>query len=223
VQRRSASNHRSEDQHEHGHAHGRGARVGFFGSVWRSDIHAGRTGAASGGERADADERNQHWLAGEYTGFGFAHCGTDDQQMVRLRRRENDLHGRRDCWDKRRSRHGIGQTRDDCARMGHVGRLWRSELESDDRQKPAVVVSTPAVGANVVSPIHIEASAIPSSGRTIVGWWIYLDSVGKYHAGAVDSITANIAASTGSHTLVVRAWESAGVYGDQTLTVDVKP
>ena len=89
--------------------------------------------------------------------------------------------------------------------------------------KPAVVVSTPVVAANVVSPIHIQASAIPSSGRTIAGWWIYVDSVGKYHAGAVDSITANIAASNGTHTLVVRAWDSADVYGDQTFTVDVKP
>jgi len=89
--------------------------------------------------------------------------------------------------------------------------------------KPAVVVSTPAVAANVVSPIHIQASAIPSSGRSIAGWWIYLDSVGKYHAGAVDSITANIAASTGTHTLVVRAWDSTDVYGDQTFTVEVKP
>lgn len=89
--------------------------------------------------------------------------------------------------------------------------------------KPAVVVSTPAVGANVVSPIHIQASAIPSSGRTIVGWWIYLDSVSSYHAGAVDSITANIAAANGTHTLLVRAWDSAGVYGDQRFAVDVKP
>ena len=89
--------------------------------------------------------------------------------------------------------------------------------------KPAVVVSTPTVAANVVSPIHIQASAFPSSGRTIAGWWIYVDSIAKYHAGAVGSITANVIASTGTHTLVVRAWDSADVYGDQTFTVEVKP
>lgn len=89
--------------------------------------------------------------------------------------------------------------------------------------KPAVVVSAPMLGASVVSPIHIQASAIPSSGRAIVGWWIYVDSVGKYHGGAADSITANIAATNGAHTVVVRAWDSADVYGDQTFTVDVKP
>lgn len=89
--------------------------------------------------------------------------------------------------------------------------------------KPGVVVSTPAVGAGMVSPIHIQASATPSSGRGIAGWWVYVDSVGKYHAGAVDSITANIAEGTGAHTIVVRAWDTAGAYGDQTFTVDVKP
>jgi hypothetical protein len=89
--------------------------------------------------------------------------------------------------------------------------------------KPAVVVSTPTVATNVISPIHIQASAYPSSGRTIAGWWVYVDSVAKYHAGAVGSITTNIAASTGTHSLVVRAWDSADIYGDQTFTVEVKP
>ncbi len=103
------------------------------------------------------------------------------------------------------------------------GAYGQQNLTLTIASKPAVVVSTPAVGANVVSPIHIQASAIPSSGRSIVGWWIYLDSVGSQHAGAVDSITANIAAVNGTHTLVVRAWDSAGVYGDQTFMVDVKP
>jgi len=89
--------------------------------------------------------------------------------------------------------------------------------------KPGVVVSTPAVAADVVSPIHIQATATPSAGRGIAGWWVYVDSVGKYHAGAVDSITANIVASAGTHTVVVRAWDTADAYGDQTFTVEVKP
>jgi len=87
--------------------------------------------------------------------------------------------------------------------------------------KPAVVVSAPAAGSNVVSPITIQASATASSGHTITGWAIYLDGFEKYQAGAVASIKANVAASAGTHTVVVRAWDSSGAYGDQTVKVTV--
>ncbi|HZQ93564.1 MAG TPA: alkaline phosphatase family protein [Candidatus Sulfotelmatobacter sp.] len=89
--------------------------------------------------------------------------------------------------------------------------------------KPAVTVSAPAFAANVLSPITLKASATPSSGHSITGWWVYLDSVGKYQAGAVNSINPSITASKGTHTLVVRAWDTSGSYGDQTFKVDVGP
>lgn len=111
-----------------------------------------------------------------------------------------------------------------------IVRAWDTSGAYGDRtlsltiaSKPGVVVSTPLVEASVVSPIHIQASATPSSGRGIAGWWIYVDSVAKFHAGAVDSITANIAAAAGTHTVVVRAWDTADAYGDQTFAVEVKP
>jgi len=88
---------------------------------------------------------------------------------------------------------------------------------------PAVAVSTPWPGSNATSPITVKASATPSSGRSITGWWVYLDGVGKYSAGSVTSINTSISASTGTHTILVRAWDSAGAYGDQTFTVDVQP
>lgn len=89
--------------------------------------------------------------------------------------------------------------------------------------KPGVVISSPAMGYSVASPMSLQASATASSGRTIAGWWVYLDSVGVYHAGAAGSITANISAATGAHTIVVRAWDSTGAYGDQTFVVNVSP
>ena len=88
-------------------------------------------------------------------------------------------------------------------------------------KKPAVVLSKPSAGTNVISPINIQASATPSSGHSITGWWIYLDGVASYQGGAVGSITANIRAATGQHTLLVRAWDSSGAYGDQTISVQV--
>ncbi len=88
--------------------------------------------------------------------------------------------------------------------------------------KPAVALSTPAVGANVVSPINVQASANASSGHSITGWRVYLDGVAMYQAGPAASINANLAASAGTHTLVIRAWDSSGAYGDQTLAVSVQ-
>lgn len=88
--------------------------------------------------------------------------------------------------------------------------------------KPTVTISSPTPGSNVSSPFTLRASATPSSGKTIVGWWVYLDSKGVYNAGTVSSISPTISASTGNHTLVVRAWDSSGAYGDQTMTVTVK-
>jgi len=89
--------------------------------------------------------------------------------------------------------------------------------------KPAVAVSAPAAGSNVNSPINIRASATPSSGYVITGWNIYLDGIPVYPAGGVKTINANVTASAGSHTVVVRAWDSSGAYGDQTLTLQVRP
>jgi len=88
--------------------------------------------------------------------------------------------------------------------------------------KPAVTLSAPAVGANVVSPINVRASASASSGHSITGWRVYLDGFAIYQAGSAGSINANLAASAGTHTLVVRVWDSSGAYGDQTLAVTVR-
>jgi len=87
--------------------------------------------------------------------------------------------------------------------------------------KPAVTVSAPEPGSNVNSRINIRASATPSSGDAITGWNIYLDGTAVHPAGAVDAINANVTAGVGSHTVVVRAWDSSGAYGDQTLTLQV--
>jgi hypothetical protein len=87
--------------------------------------------------------------------------------------------------------------------------------------KPEVIVSAPASSSTMASPVPIQASAFPSPGHTIAGWWIYVDKVGVYHAGAVSSIHPNIGMRTGTHTVVIRAWDSSGNFGDQTLTLTV--
>ena len=88
--------------------------------------------------------------------------------------------------------------------------------------KPAVTITTPTAGTDVISPIGISASATPSSGHSVTAWSVYLDGSKVYAGGAVTFINASVAASTGSHTIVVRAWDSSGAYGDQTIVVDVQ-
>jgi hypothetical protein len=88
--------------------------------------------------------------------------------------------------------------------------------------KPSVKVSTPSNDATVGSPVNLKASATPSSGQTIVGWWIYVDSKGSYNAGATNSINTNLKMSTGKHRVVVRAWDSSGSYGDHTISITAR-
>jgi len=88
--------------------------------------------------------------------------------------------------------------------------------------QPTVTILTPAAGSNVSSPINVQASATASGGHWITGWWVYLDGVAKYNGGSVNSININLAASTGSHTITVRAWDSSGASASQTFTVQVK-
>jgi phosphatidylinositol-3-phosphatase len=110
-----------------------------------------------------------------------------------------------------------------------VVRAWDSSGAYGDRtlnltvsSKPAMAVSAPSSGANVNSPIPVRASATPSSGHSITGWRVYLDSGLVYKAGAVDSINTRIPASTGTHSVVIRAWDTSGAYADRYLSVDVQ-
>ena len=89
---------------------------------------------------------------------------------------------------------------------------------------PLVTVSTPANNATVSSPVNIQASATPSSGNTIDDWRIYVDGQDSgFHPGAVSSINTNVTMSVGTHTVIVRAWDTSarGFFGDKTLTLTV--
>src|SRR5205807_1478550 len=82
-----------------------------------------------------------------------------------------------------------------------------------------VAVSSPANGATVASPMQVVASAF--AGNPIVAMRIYLDDVSVFAINAA-SLNATIsAATTGSHRLVVQAWDSTGVVYKQPITVTV--
>ena len=85
----------------------------------------------------------------------------------------------------------------------------------------SVSVSSPTNNVNVTSPVEINASASPTAGYVITGWHVYVDSVDSYSSGAVSAIDTDLTIANGTHTLVVRAWDSSGAFADQTLTVNV--
>jgi hypothetical protein len=82
-------------------------------------------------------------------------------------------------------------------------------------------VSTPANNASVTSPVTIRASATPGSGYVITGWHIYVDGNDSYSAGGVTGIDTSLSMPNGTHTVVVRAWDSSGADADETLTLNV--
>jgi hypothetical protein len=83
----------------------------------------------------------------------------------------------------------------------------------------SVKLGSPASGSSVGSPFSFSASA--SSSHAITGWHAYLDGANVYSGGSAGSVSGNLSASTGSHQLVVRAWDSSGAYGSQTITINV--
>lgn len=84
---------------------------------------------------------------------------------------------------------------------------------------PGVVVSSPGNGAAVSSPMQVVASA--SAPNPIVAMRIYLDDVSVFAINANNLNTTVSAATTGSHRLVVQAWDSTGVVYKQPVNVTV--
>ncbi len=69
-----------------------------------------------------------------------------------------------------------------------------------------VGVSSPGVGATVGSPIHVVASATPSSGRRIASMIVYLDYK-IVHTTYSDRVDTYVSSGSGWHNLMVKAWE----------------
>ncbi|HEY0556895.1 MAG TPA: hypothetical protein VGG20_21740 [Thermoanaerobaculia bacterium] len=86
-----------------------------------------------------------------------------------------------------------------------------------------VTVGTPADSSTLTSPVRITASATTSSpGAQVTGWHIYVDSNDAYGtSGPTSAIDQTVALSTGDRTVVVRAWDSTGAFGSQTMTLHV--
>jgi hypothetical protein len=83
----------------------------------------------------------------------------------------------------------------------------------------AVHVSTPLNDASVSSLVNIQAAA--SSANTITGWVVYIDSINAFQQNNSSSVNVNLSMGFGWHDVLVRAWDSTGAYGDQTINLTV--
>jgi hypothetical protein len=81
-----------------------------------------------------------------------------------------------------------------------------------------VTVCSPAAGSTDASPVHFVAAA--ASLHPITAMRIYVDSVSKFTTNA-SSLNTSLALSSGTHSVVVQAWDSSGAVAKSPLTIHV--
>jgi hypothetical protein len=82
-----------------------------------------------------------------------------------------------------------------------------------------VTVCSPAGGSSMTSPVHFNAAA--KSTHPITAMRIYVDSVSRFSTNS-SSLNTSLALPTGSHSVVVQAWDSTGVVFKSPLTIHVQ-
>ena len=87
------------------------------------------------------------------------------------------------------------------------------------KQGVSVNITTPKNGSSDNSPVKVSANA--SSANAIKGWEIYVDSVPTFNQGGGSQINTSLSLRHGSHSLMVRAWDTSNAYGDQTVKISV--
>jgi hypothetical protein len=81
-----------------------------------------------------------------------------------------------------------------------------------------VTVCSPAAGSTVASPVHFVASA--KSTHPITAMRIYVDGVSKFTVDA-SSLNTSLALASGTHSVVVQAWDSSGTVFKTPLSIHV--
>ena len=83
---------------------------------------------------------------------------------------------------------------------------------------PEVIVTAPASGAQVTSPVHVTATGF--SGNTVTAMQIYLDGALVITVKS-PTLDTTVAASAGTHSMVVKGWDSSGKNFFTTLQISV--
>jgi hypothetical protein len=80
----------------------------------------------------------------------------------------------------------------------------------------AVTVSSQTSGT-AGSSLAVTAAA--ASSATVTGWQIYVNGKGYPSGGTTNSISTAVPLNVGANTVIVRAWNSTGAFGDQTFNI----
>jgi pectate disaccharide-lyase len=83
-----------------------------------------------------------------------------------------------------------------------------------------VAVSSPANGATVSSPVRVTAAATANSGKSITAMRVYVDSASAYTA-STNQMSTSLSMSSGTHSVVVQAWDNTGAVYKKALSVNV--
>lgn len=83
-----------------------------------------------------------------------------------------------------------------------------------------VTVCSPANGSTVASPVHVSAAA-KSSLASITAMRVYVDNVSVYAVNGA-SINTYISMGSGTHSMVVQAWDATGAVYKSSLSIKVQ-
>ena len=83
----------------------------------------------------------------------------------------------------------------------------------------AITMTSPANGASTISPVHVMAQANPNGVAPIAQIQVYLDGQVAYQAKS-NTVDTYVNAAAGPHTIVVKAWDSAGGQMTQQAVVN---
>lgn len=83
-----------------------------------------------------------------------------------------------------------------------------------------VTVCAPTPGSTSGSPVQFLAAAKSSSSAPITAMRIYVDNVSQYLTMS-NSLNTSLSLTSGSHFIVVQAWDSTGAYYKTPLTISV--
>jgi hypothetical protein len=82
-----------------------------------------------------------------------------------------------------------------------------------------VTVCSPTSGSTVVSPVHFVAAA--RSTHPITAMRIYVDNISRFAINS-SSLDTSLALASGTHSVVVQAWDSTGAFFKTPLTIHVQ-
>jgi hypothetical protein len=98
------------------------------------------------------------------------------------------------------------------------GSLSSSNLSFTIREG-SVAITSPASGATVSSPIHVVANE--SSSLAAISMKVYLDGTSVYSVTGSDTVDTSVPATSGPHTITVKAWYADGTVAERKVAVTV--